>query len=77
MTGMETTGRIGSWSRNENRVLTAERVSLVSVFRWPDTRRSPTSRHDRRQFEPHRFFRRLQLLSRMEHHEQDDEPVFP
>jgi hypothetical protein len=27
--------------------------------------------------EPRRFFRRLQLLSRMEHHEQDNEQVFP
>ena len=27
--------------------------------------------------EPHRVYRRLQLLSRMEHHEQGDEQVFP
>ena len=27
--------------------------------------------------EPLRVFRRLQLLSRMEHHEQDNEQVFP
>ena len=27
--------------------------------------------------EPRRVFRRLPLLSRMEHHEQDDEQVFP
>ena len=37
----------------------------------------PSSCGGRSSIEPHRVYRRLQLLSRMEHHEQDNEQVFP